>query len=122
GEGAAVRMAGVTALLGELRFTADDGDRLVEATVDGAGEAVAVVLTNRAARMLSEEALGARIVAALDRARARAVEAAGAVLAERLGAAPGEPLPPAGQDRGEGELAAGETAHDAPGTGGARGN
>jgi DNA-binding protein YbaB len=111
--GWAIRVAQVTARLAEHRFTSHDGDGLVEAAVDGNGDPVAVVLTNRAVRLLSEAALGARVVAALDRARARADEVAGPLLAERLGAV----LPGAPVDLVEdGELAAVETAHDPTGT------
>jgi DNA-binding protein YbaB len=111
--GWAIRLGQVTARLAEHRFTSHDGDGLVEAVVDGNGDPVAVMLTNRAVRLLSEAALGARVVAALDRARARADEVAGPLLAERLGVV----LPAAPPDLAEeGELAAVETAHDTTGT------
>jgi DNA-binding protein YbaB len=111
--GLAIRLAQLTARLAEQQFTSHDGDDLVEAVVDGNGDPVAVVLTNRAVRLLSEAALGARVVVALDRARARAAEVAGPLLAERLGVV----LPGAVPDLAEGgEPAAVETAHDATGT------
>ena len=108
----AKRLAEVTAWLAEQRFTSHDGDGLVEAIVDGNGDPVAVVLTNRAVRLLSEAALGARVVAALDQARARAAEVAGPLLVERLDAV----LPAVPDLAEDGELAAVETARDATGT------
>jgi DNA-binding protein YbaB len=112
--GLAIRLAQVTARLAEHRFTSHDGDGLVEAVVDGNGEPVAVVLTNRAVRLLSEAALGARVVAALDRARARADEVAGPLLAGRLGVA--LPAAPPGLVEDSELLAAVETAYDVTGT------
>lgn len=112
------RFAEVTALLGEQTFVGDDGDGLIEATVDGNGRPVSLILTNRAVRLLSEAALGARIVAALDRARERADAVAGALLADRLGILQSVAGRPGGGRAGvpESELAAVETARDTTGT------